>query len=651
MSRAALSSTGLIQKGSTVFYKKIFKLTPADKVGRIESLAKEAIKDPAISISSHINANEANARLVNYLNDYLGLVSLIALLLASIGAVYLFRAHLVDRLKDIAMLKMVGLTSKRAIRLGLLQTVILGGVGSVLAILISLTLFPIITRLTVELLPVAVTLHLSQRTLGAVLFVGIIATALCVLPLMSKVKRLSARELFQEAQASALEVQIKDALYWLPFALFFTLLAIRQANSYKVAFLFIVGLIVAVLFLYFIGRAGLYLLKKLTTYKEFELKYALRELVRRPNETMTGFTALSLGAMMVFLIFSIEKTLKSEFEFGGGKDRPGLFLFDIQEDQLEDLKNLLGNNNYNLQNLSPLVRARLERVNGEAYERVEKAKTTREAEQSAQSRNRGFNLTERGVLSGAEDVVSGRYFSEPNYAHDILADSSPMPEISAEVEWAKRMGFKVGDILEFDVLGVMVKGKIVGLRRVRWASFQPNFFVQFQDGVFKDTPKSYLASLEQMPQTERLKIEAAIVDQFPNISILDVSRTVERILELATRMAWVLKFMALMVLIAALVVVWSIRSFHLHRNRAERGLLKFLGLTGQRLSRIESIEGEALLTSGVVVSFCVSMVIIWPLAVYVFSRPPVISWALPLVFVILMSIRYFWRSYFNRLKV
>jgi putative ABC transport system permease protein len=52
------------------------------------------------------------------------------------------------------------------------------------------------------------------------------------------------------------------------------------------------------------------------------------------------------------------------------------------------------------------------------------------------------------------------------------------------------MGIKLGDIIEFDIQGVEIKGKVVNFRKIKWASFQPNFFISFAAGVLDDAPKT-----------------------------------------------------------------------------------------------------------------------------------------------------------------
>ena len=186
--------------------------------------------------------------------------------------------------------------------------------------------------------------------------------------------------------------------------------------------------------------------------------------------------------------------------------------------------------------------------------------------------------------------------------------------------------------MNFDVMGVSVEGKIVGFRRVKWASFQPNFFVQFQGGVFEDFPKTHVASIGNMSSEEALRTQNQLVDEFPNISIIDVGQVVDKLSE---KMAWALKAMAALVLAASVSVVLSIQAFHIQRKAGERSLLHLLGLARFRIRRIESIEIWVLSFSAVSLGWLLSYLIAWPVTHLLFERLPSFSWGSLLIFIVL----------------
>ena len=79
-----------------------------------------------------------------------------------------------------------------------------------------------------------------------------------------------------------------------------------------------------------------------------------------------------------------------------------------------------------MQNISPLIRARLIAVNGERFDKV-KARLAKpvESERESQFRNRGFNLSYRAELDASETIELGTPLPE-------APGEEELPEISEE---------------------------------------------------------------------------------------------------------------------------------------------------------------------------------------------------------------------------
>ena len=210
--------------------------------------------------------------------------------------------------------------------------------------------------------------------------------------------------------------------------------------------------------------------------------------------------------MLINLIPQIYQGLQEEISRPADFRIPSLFLFDIQPEQVKPLQNLLADRKVNLNYVSPMVRARLEKVNGKKYNaELNNGLSTRERQREQGFRMRTLNLSYRTELSDSEYIVEARTLaSNYDWNSDVPA------EISLEERFAERMGLMMGDILEFNVHEVPILAKVINLRRVKWNSFQPNFFILFQSGVLDEAPATYLASIggldKSIPKTRNLDI-------------------------------------------------------------------------------------------------------------------------------------------------
>ena len=635
VSRATLTATGLVQKGSTVFYQKVFKLPAAIDSDELAKRISSRLKDSTLNIRSHSQASEASARMLSYLNDYLGLISLVALLLSNIGGIYLFRAHLIDRLKDMSVLKMIGMRPNKIIQLYSIEVLLLSFAGVVLALLGSLAIFPLINSLASDILPFNLAIRAESSAFILVAIVGMVSTLFCLLPLLLKIRTFSPSELFQESFALELKLNARALLLWLPAVLFFYALSIWQANSIKVASLFVVSLLLSAAALSVVGLFIFKAASPLLPSRSFEVRFAFRELIRRPLENLTTFVALAIGAMLASLVFTIEGSISSEFEIGAGSLQPSLFLFDIQEDQIEGVRKLGSKHGVELVNNSPMVRARLTAINDSSDFTSEEASSlqTREEQQAARSRNRTFNLTERAKLSTSETLIEGREFLSK-----FDPASNRLPEISLEERFSERLSAKIGDKFTFEIMGVELKAEVVSIRRVKWASFQPNFFIQFQEGVLTEMPKVYLASTNQLSNEVKARYQQDLVREFPNVSIIDVSQAVAQLLETTTKMALALKIMAFLVLFASLLVVTSIQIYNMQRSKQQKELLRLVGLVKRRLQVIANIQSWSLILFALSFGWILSFAVAWPITSLMFARTPTLTFESLITLILLVPL-------------
>lgn len=643
---ADLDALGLIQKGSTVQYQWVFKVTPAVDLDRIADRAKKAVVDPSIRIETHAAIGESNARAIAYLGDYLGLVSLVAVALSMLGTVYLLRAHLADRVRDYAVLKMLGTSAARLRAMLFWQAGAFGALGAALALGLCALAFPLLEGRIRAWTQIPLELRLDPAGVGLVFAVGVGIALLCARPFAHRVAAVPARQLFAEAGFDAGETTATrwSAWFadWAPLAGFFAALAAWQAHSFQKAAFFLAWLAVLAGLLWGISWVLLWGWSRIAPTRSFETRHAVVRLARRPGESGLVFVVLAFGALLVALIATVETTLGHEFNPDAKESQASLFLFDIQDEQVADLRRAVEALGSRVDALSPLIRARLEKINGAPFRREEaSAVQTREDETSERSRSRTYNLTERAALSSSETVTAGRYFT----GRFDPAAGRPA-EVSLDEGFARRVGLKVGDRMTFDVLGVPVEGTVVGLRRVRWASFQPNFFIQFQEGVFDGAPKTHLASISNVAPERLLEYQNRLVAKFPNVSVLDVRRVVDKLLEYTAIMATALRWMAWLVFASAAFVLLSVQAYHARRRAAQERVLRALGLVRWRIARIRGAEIWLWFLPAVLAGWAIDFAAAIPVTRYLFGSWPRFSWGSfsALGFVALLAAAHFVRT-------
>ena len=370
---------------------------------------------------------------------------------------------------------------------------------------------------------VAVSLQTILITLGVALCSG----CLLALPSLSKLKRLQPSQLFQEAARPGSQPSRFFLLYALPGLSGFWILCLVQSHSDKLANIFFLPAFLVRSFCSTFSH-GL----DLEWGKNFEPLPSFHPLSHpltrpQPGRCPDRFFGHWTGRALTHTYPPDSPWIEQEIGLDDPRGNlPSLSLFDLQEEQLEGVKMLLEKEGAALGNVTPWVRGRIISLKGKPYERSlrkEEEMNNPDEQRRNAFRNRSFNLSYRDHLLESEQLLAGRPFSgiyEPG--------SGKAAEISVEHKYADALGLGLGDTMGIEVAGIPINAVVVNLRRVRWTSFQPNFFVQMQPGVLDQAPKTFLGTLHHLNQQAKESLQNKLVQKFPTVSILDVERTGKR---------------------------------------------------------------------------------------------------------------------------
>lgn len=626
INRVLLPQSGLIQFGSTFSVNYFFKLQNDQLTNDRKTELLNVLKDPAIQVETAKTASEDSSRQLGYLSDYLGLVAIIALFMSALGAAYLFRLFMTQRMREVAILRSLGLQATRAVSLYAAQVTILGLLSLIPTVLVASLVLPLLSRLLASLTPFSLYPTMSARAVLMALLLGVVGSIVICLPFLLKIKDLKPAKLFAEEKFSS-SIEIQKPWVFLPGIVLFWLLAVAQSNSFKIGSVFVGAFFVVLLILSATGMLLLMALRGSRKLSSWVYKYSLLGLSRRRASSLAIFIALGLGSLLINVLPQLKVSLQNEFKTESVSKIPSLFMFDIQDDQIEPLKGFLKQENIPSIGFSPLVRARILKVNGEPFERkIEEGRgfTTREQEAEARFRNRGVNLSYREGISESETIVDGRPLTP-------LFDPAKQKyaELSVEAKYADRLGIKIGDILQFDVQGVEIDGQVVNLRKVKWTSFQPNFFVIVQNGVLNDAPKTFITALPKMPEGQKEKMQMDLAKRFSNVSIVDVQRTVNEVLKIADQMSWSLELMAALALFTGYVVLYSIVSGQVRLRRWELNMLKVVGAKFGAVSKYLVVEFVTLSLGAGIMGAGLSVIVSYFISYYVFEGSFVFNWVWP----------------------
>ncbi|MBL7714341.1 MAG: hypothetical protein JNL01_02670 [Bdellovibrionales bacterium] len=624
----ALEKTGLVGLGSistrTWLAEVPMGQRSTDELQKLEDQLNQKLEDPAIRVRSHTNSAQESSRLFQYLSDYLGLVSLAALALSAFGVIFQFRRYLSSKIKGLAVLRSLGASSSQVLGIPLIQVLFLGTLSGLLAgwaaQLAAIPLEAILEPLSPY--PFRAVWASSQWVLA--IAVGTLGAAFFVIPELLRLLEIPVSELFRESRMEKESTPFRPWAY-LPMLFGWTALAVMTARSWKVGLLFSL----AVLFTGFlVAVLGRWVTRWASLISFFQnslvLRIAFRRMTRSPGATRLAMITVGVSTMLMNLLPQLRNGIESELADQGGSGgpggRPALFLFDIQDEQKQGVDHLVEKSGMTTVVSSPFIRSRLLSINGKAFEKEQVKNTayrTREDEQEQGLRNRGINLSYRQRLTESETLVSGREFTE-TYKGEGPA------EVSIEKRFADRLGLRLGDLLKFDIQGVDIDAKIVNFRRVRWSSFLPNFFVQFQEGVLNETPKTFLNALRG-PEEAKNRFLDQLIEKFPNVSAVDVSEALRIFRNLVDQIRMAITWMAGSVLIAGVMTLSAMVRYDAASKTWQMNLFRVLGGTPKQVFSILALETVWVAFVGSLVGASLGFLVSFSFTVLVFEGEPAFS--------------------------
>ncbi|MEC7221774.1 MAG: FtsX-like permease family protein, partial [SAR324 cluster bacterium] len=351
------------------------------------------------------------------------------------------------------------------------------------------------------------------------------------------------------------------------------------------------------------------------------LKIALRSLNRNRIAAISCFLSMSLGTLLVNLIPQLQEGITEEIERPDSSRVPTFFIFDIQEEQVQGLEDLVIQQGFELENLSPMVRARLSTINGQVYKGQFRFDSIRDKDMERMLRARIHNLSYLFTDQPVDNIIDG----SPLLGRYDPLENKPV-QISLEKRWADWREIKVGDRIVFDVAGIPIETEVKNLRKVVWTTFQPAFFILIQQGILEDAPKVFLGSIKNIPIENRLNLQNKIVQTYPNISVIDVTRLVERIFRVIDKITIAVNLMAYLAILAGLVVLYSIARHEVQSRIWEMNLLKTLGARFSMVMSIVQAEFVVLAFFAAVSGLMISLFFSWIISWVMFDNLWTVNW-------------------------
>lgn len=320
-------------------------------------------------------------------------------------------------------------------------------------------------------------------------------------------------------------------------------------------------------------------------------------------------TTLGMGMLLIGTLYLSQDMLLQRIDLQTNEETPNIVFYDIQTDQNDGVLDIIENNNGIVIQNVPIVSMRLEDWKGRPVSEV-RSDTTLDVRGWALRRE--YRATYREELTESETILEGEWIGRGDGIQSVVP-------ISVAEQIVDDLQVELGDSLTFNVQGVPVQTVVTSIREVNFQRPEPNFFVLFPAGVLEPAPQFFATIVRTGTDQQAVGIQQDVVQEYPNISAIDVSVALKSVQEFLGKISMAIQFMALFSIFTGFIVLASSIAISRKQRTHEAVLLRTLGAEKSQISTIQTIEYALLGLMASLTGFLLALVASWGLAYFYFD--------------------------------
>ena len=546
---ADLESLDLVRTGSRVEYELLLRLAEGQDLEATAARLGAAAIEGQERVDTYRNARSGLKRFFDNLLFFLSLISIFTLLLAGIGMQSSLAALLSQKEKSIGIIRALGATGRFLFSHYLLLVLLYGFVGSCLGVAAGMGVKWFLPTLFAGMIGPEYLRGLGAWDILEGMVIGLFVVSFFTFLPLYRLREVKPIVIFRQENGR----RARGAVYYLALAVglvLLTLLVIRQLEEVKTGISFVLGAGGLILVVTLLARLALLLLARLRIAR-LTLRQAQRSLLRPGNSTRPVVVTLASALSVLLAIFLVEYNLHGSYVASYPAGAPNLFIIDIQPEQRDGVRQLLGDD----VQLHPVIRARLRAINGEPVKRGERRS------RFSDTLTREFSLTYRDSLLDDEAVLEGGTLYRPGKKGDVPLQVSILDTV------AEMGDMRLGDVLDFNIQGVQLKAEVTSIRGRTESMLYPFFYFVFPSKYLEKAPQTLFAAVH-VDRDQIGGMQKRLVAAYPNVSIVNVAETAEQLGEVMGRLSMIVTFFSLFSILAGtLIIISSVLATRLERVR------------------------------------------------------------------------------------
>ncbi|MBI2689230.1 MAG: FtsX-like permease family protein [Acidobacteria bacterium] len=591
LTRQNLERAGLLQEGSRSSQRFLFKF-PA---GRADEMIRQARRElqvafPDAVIADYRETHPLITRGLGNATTFLSLVSLIALVVGALGVAMAMQSHLQQKLDPIAVIKALGGRSSQILKVYLLQAVMLAVIGGLVGLVLGAGVQKAFPLLIARFFPIAPNVRFEWISIAEGMGLSLLSTLLFVLPPLLSIRQIKPILIFRrdmegtpkgwrtwwKEQRASIGAMVLICIGLAGMASFLIDSQIRDAA--RIGMWFVGGLIGALLLLAALSWALLKVLRRLLKLPALQLpalaRHGLANLYRPGNRAEAVLVAFSLGVMFTLTIYLLQNSILGQISASAPPGMPNVFLINITNADREQVAAFLKK--------APGVEGEVT-VTATAGGHLKSINNVAQTPETLSGPLRRFQFS-RTVTWSREippqtQVVEGKWWN----------GTPPEPQVSVFVDSAKLLNLHPGALMEWEIAGRRVFARVAAVHRSESVRPGSNTEFVFSPGALDGVPVLYFGAVRARP-AEISKLQKASFEEFPAITVINLSDVLDRVQEVIDQIALVVRFISAFAILAGVIILASSIAGSRIRRVREVVILKTLGATRGKVAAIFSVE-------------------------------------------------------------
>lgn len=566
--RSDVARTRVIQPGSRVTYGYAFA-GAEEAIARYQRWLKTRMGPNHRLVGAH-EGNASIARALERVDRFIGLTSLLAVILAGVAIAMGARRYSHRHYDMSAMLRCLGASQRDIVQLYLPQLLALGLAASLLGVALGWAAQETIHYLMRDFFP------LKLPAPGAAPALFGVATGLITLAgfALAPILRLKSVPPLRVLRREAAPLPASSLAVYGSAAAAVVLLMWRYTASWTLTLGVLAGALVAAAALAATAFGLLAASRRLHRRVGTAWRFGFNNLWRRTHASVGQILAFGLTLMAMAVIALVRTDLLSTWQRQLPADTPNHFAFNILAADVPGVRRFFEANRVEAQALYPMVRGRLTAIDG-----VPVTQAVTKEEHSDEALQRELNLSWAADVPPDNTIMRGAWWQPVQ--HGAVAEVVRGSSVSVEEKLAKKLGIELGAELSFSIGGETLKARVASIRKVQWDSFHPNFYMIFPPGMLDAHPATYLTSFYLSPKQKPLL--TALVRAFPAATVLETDQVLAQARTILGQVTFAVEFILLFVLAAGFVVLYAALAASLDERFHEGALLRTLGASRRQL--------------------------------------------------------------------